>query len=416
MPGPAHGVLPVFSRVAIACVAALALTGTYQAWQEVGSWSALFDTTYGELVLTKIELFAVLVAFGAVARSRVASWPTALADAGPTTTGRRRRRTSAAAAAPGRRAPRARYRRGRAVRVGGTRRRATRPRRGRASAPTTSATVTAPLSSTRTVTVRVDPPRHGPVTVELSVSSGPAVQKITLAATQNAAGIGPLPITVRAAAGTGRYRSAPVDLPVAGDWRFTITVQTSAFDIATATPDGAPEVTRLMRALRPTSRPPAAPPATLPARHRPLRRGARAMKRTDHNGPGPGRVHDCHPAFASVGTADAHVTVSAPGAVQGGSDTVITFRVPTESDTASTTGLKVRLPTSTPLLGVLVQPVPGWTVKVIRSKLARPVETDDGPITQAVSEIDWTATGGGTRPTASRSSTSSSANFPRRRR
>jgi uncharacterized protein len=102
--------------------------------------------------------------------------------------------------------------------------------------------------------------------------------------------------------------------------------------------------------------------------------------------------------LASVSVADAHITVSAPGAVRGGRDTVITLRVPTESATASTVGLKVRLPTSTPLLGLLVRPVPGWTVKVIRTKLAHPVSTDDGPITQAVSEIDWTATGGGTGP------------------
>jgi periplasmic copper chaperone A len=102
--------------------------------------------------------------------------------------------------------------------------------------------------------------------------------------------------------------------------------------------------------------------------------------------------------LASVGPADAHVRVSAPGAVRGGRDTVITFRVPTESATASTVGLKVRLSTGTPLLGLLVRPVPGWTVKVIRTKLAHPVSTDDGPVTQAVSEIDWTATGGGTGP------------------
>jgi uncharacterized protein YcnI len=102
--------------------------------------------------------------------------------------------------------------------------------------------------------------------------------------------------------------------------------------------------------------------------------------------------------LAWVGPADAHVTVSAPGAVRGGRDTVITFRVPTESATESTVGLKVRLPTSTPLLGLLVRPVPGWTATVIRTKLAHPVSTDDGPVTQAVSEIDWTATGGGTGP------------------
>ena len=102
--------------------------------------------------------------------------------------------------------------------------------------------------------------------------------------------------------------------------------------------------------------------------------------------------------FGSVGTADAHVTVTAVGAVEGGSDTVITFRVPTESETASTTGLRVRLPIDTPLLGVLVRPLPGWTYRVVQATLEHPVSTDDGPVTRAVSEIDWTATAGGTRP------------------
>ena len=102
--------------------------------------------------------------------------------------------------------------------------------------------------------------------------------------------------------------------------------------------------------------------------------------------------------FAGVGAADAHVTVAAVGAVEGGSDSVITFRVPTESDTASTTGLKLRLPIDTPLLGVLVQPMSGWTDQVVQATLARPVSTDDGPVTRVVSGIDWTATGGGIKP------------------
>ncbi len=94
---------------------------------------------------------------------------------------------------------------------------------------------------------------------------------------------------------------------------------------------------------------------------------------------------------ASAGIASAHVTVSAPGAVQGGSDQIITFRVPTESDTASTTALKVQLPTDTPIASVLVQPVPGWSFTETTTKLAKPIVTDDGDITQAVSEIDWKA-------------------------
>ncbi len=45
----------------------------------------------------------------------------------------------------------------------------------------------------------------------------------------------------------------------------------------------------------------------------------------------------------AAGIASAHVSVVAPGAAQGGYS-VLTFRVPTESDTASTTKLTVALP------------------------------------------------------------------------
>jgi uncharacterized protein YcnI len=98
--------------------------------------------------------------------------------------------------------------------------------------------------------------------------------------------------------------------------------------------------------------------------------------------------------LALAAPASAHVTISAPGATRGGSDAVITFRVPTESDTASTTGLQVRLPTDTPIAGVLVQPIPGWSHTQKTVKLAKPISTDDGDITEAVAEIDWTAKAG----------------------
>ena len=102
--------------------------------------------------------------------------------------------------------------------------------------------------------------------------------------------------------------------------------------------------------------------------------------------------------LALAASASAHVTVSAPGATRGGSDAVITFRVPTESDTASTTGLQVRFPTDTPIADVLVRPTPGWTHTQNTIKLAKPISTDDGDITEAVAEIDWTATAGGVKP------------------
>ncbi|SDJ02146.1 uncharacterized protein SAMN05444157_1321 [Frankineae bacterium MT45] len=97
---------------------------------------------------------------------------------------------------------------------------------------------------------------------------------------------------------------------------------------------------------------------------------------------------------ALAAPASAHVTVSAPGAVQGGGDQIITFRVPNESDSASTVGLKVQLPTDTPIASVLIQPIPGWSFTLTTAKLATPIKTDDGDVTEAVSEIDWKAAAG----------------------
>jgi uncharacterized protein len=96
-----------------------------------------------------------------------------------------------------------------------------------------------------------------------------------------------------------------------------------------------------------------------------------------------------------TGVASAHVTVSAPEATPGGSDAVITFRVPDESASARTVGLKVRLPTDTPIASVLVRPKPGWSVTVTQAKLSTPIKTDDGEVTEAVSEIDWKVSAGG---------------------
>lgn len=62
-----------FSPIALGCVGAIVLTGTYQAWRSVGSWPALFDTTYGRLLLIKIGAMCALIALGYVARIRIAS-------------------------------------------------------------------------------------------------------------------------------------------------------------------------------------------------------------------------------------------------------------------------------------------------------------------------------------------------------
>ncbi|MFF4348667.1 YcnI family protein [Streptomyces sp. NPDC001530] len=94
--------------------------------------------------------------------------------------------------------------------------------------------------------------------------------------------------------------------------------------------------------------------------------------------------------LAAAGAAFAHVTVHPESYAKGATDGVLTFRVPNEEDTASTTKVQVFLPTDHPVLGVLVTPQDGWTAKVTTTKLKTPVKTDDGTITDAVSEITWT--------------------------
>ncbi|WP_328377812.1 copper resistance protein CopC [Streptomyces sp. NBC_00440] len=50
-----------FSRIAFTAVCTLAATGLYQSWRQVGSWHALFGTGYGQLLMVKVGLVAVVV-------------------------------------------------------------------------------------------------------------------------------------------------------------------------------------------------------------------------------------------------------------------------------------------------------------------------------------------------------------------
>ncbi|WP_433118348.1 YcnI family copper-binding membrane protein [Micromonospora sp. CA-246542] len=93
-----------------------------------------------------------------------------------------------------------------------------------------------------------------------------------------------------------------------------------------------------------------------------------------------------------AGPASAHVTVNPKEATQGGYARVA-FRVPNESDTASTTKLEVVLPENAPVGSVSTIPVPGWTVATEKRKVEPPIEVHGSQLTEAVSKITWTATG-----------------------
>jgi len=60
-----------FSPIALGCVGAILVTGTYQAWRNVGTWGALFGTAYGRLLLIKIAAMCVLIGLGYLARIRI---------------------------------------------------------------------------------------------------------------------------------------------------------------------------------------------------------------------------------------------------------------------------------------------------------------------------------------------------------
>ena len=94
----------------------------------------------------------------------------------------------------------------------------------------------------------------------------------------------------------------------------------------------------------------------------------------------------------------AHVTVH-PGTLPAGTgDIELTFRVPNERDNANTVKLQVFFPTDLPLLTVSVLPVQGWATKVETRTVSEPIKSGDGPVTQVVTDITWTATAGGIAP------------------
>ncbi|MGW4048683.1 copper resistance protein CopC [Streptomyces sp. NPDC004721] len=70
-----------FSRIAFGAVTVLVVTGVYQSWRGLGSWTTLTDTAYGRLLLVKLVVVALLLAVAARSRRWTARLVTA--DAGP---------------------------------------------------------------------------------------------------------------------------------------------------------------------------------------------------------------------------------------------------------------------------------------------------------------------------------------------
>lgn len=274
-----------FSPIALGCVVAIVLSGTYQAWRGVGSFGALAGTTYGRLLLLKITAMCGLVALGNLARRRVQRLrePTEaiLADQAA---------TLALRTAPAERAK---------VGVGtSTRTSARAARRGNAgngdhgsdaeaqlhadsaavtlarlrwsvtaevtiaaavlavtavlvNTPTARETFSAPASTSISATkafdtggpggrgdisVVVTPAKIGPnqFVVSLTGSTGQPYRPQEIEATLSLPGhgLGPLPVRLTAT-GTGAYRASAVVVTITGQWQLQMTIRSDAFDETT---------------------------------------------------------------------------------------------------------------------------------------------------------------------------------------
>ncbi|HET7591043.1 MAG TPA: YcnI family protein [Solirubrobacterales bacterium] len=94
--------------------------------------------------------------------------------------------------------------------------------------------------------------------------------------------------------------------------------------------------------------------------------------------------------LALPGVAQAHVSLH-PNEVPTGSFAALQIRVPNESEGTNTVKLAVQFPPG--FIDVSPEYMPGWSAKVVTAKLPKPVQTDDGEVTEGVREIVWTGHG-----------------------
>ncbi len=92
--------------------------------------------------------------------------------------------------------------------------------------------------------------------------------------------------------------------------------------------------------------------------------------------------------------ASAHVSVSSQDAAPGGFGK-LTFRVPSESDTANTVAVRISVPEEAAMGSLQAQPVPGWTVTMTSTELPQPLDVGGQRLTEYVSLVEFTAEDGG---------------------
>jgi uncharacterized protein YcnI len=89
--------------------------------------------------------------------------------------------------------------------------------------------------------------------------------------------------------------------------------------------------------------------------------------------------------FPAIATA--HISVH-PNTVPAGAFATLNLRVPGEEENAFAYKVAMQVPSG--FISIDTENVPGWSVETKTKRLSKPIETDDGPIDEEVSEVIWT--------------------------
>ncbi len=92
-------------------------------------------------------------------------------------------------------------------------------------------------------------------------------------------------------------------------------------------------------------------------------------------------------SLAAPAAAQAHISLH-PNTIPAGAFVTLNVRVPGEQEGAYAYEIDMLVPPG--FTEVDTQNVPGWSVKEIVVKPARPIQTDEGPVDEEVSQIVWT--------------------------
>ncbi|HET9173590.1 MAG TPA: copper resistance protein CopC [Actinospica sp.] len=227
-----------FSRLALICIGALVASGVYQAWRNVGSWSALSTTPYGRMVVLKIGGLCILVGLGWMARDWIRR---TVEHTGRVAVAQAQRMQPSGLLSKLRRSVALEAVVALVVLAISSILVESQPGRTAEAAQTGPTNATVPFdtgTASGTITIYVGPGTEGANQAHLYLNNAKGLPydaaQITLRFTLPAQKLGPLTATV-VRDGPGHYVDQPLALSFPGTWTLSVTIRSDDFDETTVT-------------------------------------------------------------------------------------------------------------------------------------------------------------------------------------